>query len=79
MVGLALLLRGAPWWAGLLDHIEPLTATAAIVAVSGTLLASRSRHGLGWNVARLLCIAVIIIAIAMASLVAVCIPSGCFN
>jgi len=76
---IAALLLAAPLWAGLLDHVQLLTATVAAVAIGAALLASRRRSGLGWTVVRVLCVAAIVMAVAMASLVAVCIPSGCFN
>jgi len=79
VLAVAALLFSARWWAALLDHVDPVTATAIFVVVGGALLASRGRRGLGWNVLRVLCVAGVALALALATLVAVCIPSACFN
>lgn len=73
------LVFGARWWAGLLDHVDPFVACAIVIGVAGALFASRRRRGVGWNVARVLSGGAIVVVIAMATLVAVCIPSSCFN
>jgi hypothetical protein len=79
VLAVAGLLFGARWWATLLDHVDPVVATATLAAVAGALVVSRRRHGLGWNVMRVLCAAAIVLILAMVALVGVCLPSACFN
>ena len=79
LIAVGALLFGARWWATLLDHVDPVMATATLAAVSAALLASGRRRGLGWNVVRVLCAIAIAIMLAMVALVAVCLPSACFN
>jgi peptidoglycan/LPS O-acetylase OafA/YrhL len=79
VLGVAGVLFGARWWTSLLDHMDPVTATAIALVVIGALVASRGRRGLGWRALRLLCVAVILLAMAMAALVAACIASSCLN
>jgi xanthine/uracil/vitamin C permease (AzgA family) len=79
VLGVAAVWFSGRWWMSLLDHMDPVTATASALVVTGALVASSRRRGLGWSAVRLLCVAAILVAITMAALVAVCIPSGCFN
>jgi hypothetical protein len=80
VVTVAAILLSAPWWAGLLDYaLDPITAVATVVIVTGGLFASRGRRGIGWTALRLVCGAAIVLAIAMAVLVAGCVASECFN
>lgn len=80
VVTIAAILHSVRWWAGLLDYVlDPSTAVATVVIVTGALLASRGRRGTGWTALRLVCGAAIVLAIAMAVLVAGCIASECFN
>lgn len=78
-LAVAALLFGARWWATLLDRVDPVVATATLAAVAAALVVSRGRRGLGWNVVRVLCVAAVVLMLAMAALVAACLPSACFN
>jgi hypothetical protein len=59
--------------------LDPITAVATVVIVTGALLVSRGRGGMAWTALRLVCGAAIVLAIAMAVLVAGCVASECFN
>src|ERR1044072_7344976 len=67
------LLFGARWWAGLLDHVDPIVAVAAVAGIAGARLASGRRRGFGWSALGVLCGAAIVLVIATAPLVAACI------